>query len=115
MLRTSFLLQKLQKGSYSVNIVDRVTILALSSFAHGPLSTYQVLFESLVYLSRYAPDKLFIAKIKTGSNFVNTVDRVMVLALCTSTDSPLSMYEFPCILSEIYSGQAFNCKKLKGK
>ena len=52
----------------------------------------QVSFNSLVYFQRYAPDKLFIAKIKKGSNSVNTADKVTTLALCTSADSPLSMY-----------------------
>ena len=31
-----------------------------------------------------------VGETKKGSNSVNTVDRVMVLALCTSADSPLS-------------------------
>ena len=30
---------------------------------------------------------------KEGSNSVNTVDRVMILAFCTSADCPLSMYQ----------------------
>ena len=54
---------------------------------------HQVSFNSLVYFQRYAPDKLFITKIKKGSNSINTVDRVTILALCTSTDDPLSMYQ----------------------
>ena len=44
---------------------------------------YKVLFNSLVHFQRYAPDKLFIAEIKKQSNSVSTVDRVMILALCT--------------------------------
>ena len=31
---------------------------------------------------------------KKGSNPVNTVDRVTILAACTSADGPLSMYQF---------------------
>ena len=54
---------------------------------------YQVSFNSLVYFQRYAPDKLFIAKIKKGSKSVNTGDRVMVLAICNSPRSPLSVYQ----------------------
>ena len=54
---------------------------------------YQVSFNSLLYFQRYAPDKLFIAKIKNGSNSVNTGDRVMVLAFCNSPYSPLSVYQ----------------------
>ena len=34
------------------------------------MSMYQVSFNSLQYLQRYAPDKLFIAKIRKGSNCV---------------------------------------------
>ena len=33
---------------------------------------YQVSFNSLLHFQRYAPDKLYIAKIKMGSNSVNT-------------------------------------------
>ena len=50
-------------------------------------------FNSSLYFERYAPDKLFIAKIKTKSNSINTGDRVAVLAFCTFTDSPLSIYQ----------------------
>ena len=44
------------------------------------------------YFTRYATDKLIIAKIKTGSNSVITYNRVTVLALCTISDGRLSMY-----------------------
>ena len=54
---------------------------------------YQVSFNSLLYFQRYAPDKLFTAKIKKGSNSVNTGDRVMVLAFCNSPHGPLSVYQ----------------------
>ena len=47
---------------------------------------YQVSFNSLVCLKRYAPHKLFIAKMKKGNNSINTVDRFMLLALCTFND-----------------------------
>ena len=52
---------------------------ALCTSSDGHLSMYQVSFNFLLYFLRYAPDKLFIAKIKKGSNSVNTGDRVMVL------------------------------------
>ena len=65
----------------------------------------------------YAPDKLTSAKIRKGNNSVITCDRITVLALCSSSDGRLSMYQsfikFPSILSEICSGQAFYCKKIK--
>ena len=85
---------KIKKESNSINAVDRVTILASCTSADGPLSMYQVSFNSLlVYFQRYAPDKLFIAKMKKGSNSVYTIDRVMVLASCNSPHGPLSVYQ----------------------
>ena len=57
-------------------------VLALCNSPHDPLSVYHVSFNSLVYCQRYAPDKLFMANNKKGSNSVNTGYRVMVLALC---------------------------------
>ena len=54
---------------------------------------YQVSLNSLLYFQRYAPDKLFIAKIKKGSNSINTGDMVSVLAFCSSSDGPMSMYQ----------------------
>ena len=50
---------------------------------------YQVSFNSLVYFQRYALDKLFIAKMKKESNFVNTDDRVM----CNTPHGPLLVYQ----------------------
>ena len=58
---------KIKKGSNSVKIVNRVMIVAFCTFSDGLLSIYQVSFNSLVYFQRYAPDSLFIAKIKKGS------------------------------------------------
>ena len=83
------MLEKIKNGSYSVNTADRVTILALCTSADGFLSIYQVSFNSLVYFQRYTPDKLFITKMKHGSNSVNTVESVMVLTLCSSPHGPL--------------------------
>ena len=50
-------------------------ILALCISADGPLSMYQVSFNSLVYFQRYVPDTLHMAKMKKGSNSVNIGDR----------------------------------------
>ena len=71
---------------------------ALCTFSDGQLSVYQVSFNSLLYFQRYAPDKLFIAKVKKGSNSVNTGDRVMVLAICNSLHGPLSVYQVSFII-----------------
>ena len=68
-----------------------VIILALYNSPYDPLPVYQFSFNSLVYLQRYAPNKLFIAKIKIKK--VSTSDRVMVLALCNSPYGPLSVYQ----------------------
>ena len=91
MLWTGFLLQKLGR-EITLITCDRVTVLAPCTFSDGHLSMYQVSFNSLPHFQRFAPDKLFIAKIKKGSNSVNTGDRVMVLAFCNSPHSPLSVY-----------------------
>ena len=61
---------KIRKGSNYVNTGDRVIVLAFCDFPHGPLSVYQVSFNSLVHFQKYAPSKLFIAKIKMGSNSI---------------------------------------------
>ena len=68
-------------------------ILALCTSSDGCLSMYQVSFNSLLCFQRYAPDKLFTAKIIKGSNSVNTDDRVMVLAFCNSPHDPLLVYQ----------------------
>ena len=92
---------KIRKGNKSEITCDRVTVLALCTSSDGLLSMYQVSFNSLLYFQRYAPDKLFTAKIKKGSNSVNTGDRVMVLAFCYCLYSPLSLYQVSFILSSI--------------
>ena len=66
---------------------------AFCTSSYGHLSMYQVSFNSLLYFQRYAPDKLFIAKIKKGSYSLNTGDMVMVLAFCNSLHGPLSVYQ----------------------
>ena len=93
MLQTSLLLQKIRKENNSEITCDRVMVLALCTSSDGHLTMYQVSFNSLLYFQRYAPDKLFTAKIKKGSNSINTGDRVMVLAFCSSPHGPLSVYQ----------------------
>ena len=68
-------------------------VLALITSSDSHLSMYQVSFNSLPYFQRSAPDKLFTAKIKKGSNSVNTHDRVMGLTFCNSPHGPLSVYQ----------------------
>ena len=79
-------------GNNSVTTCDRVMFHALCTSSNGCLSMYQVSVNFLLTFQRYAPDKLFIAKLKMGGNSVNTGDRVMVLAFCNSLHSPLSLY-----------------------
>ena len=60
------------------------------------MALYQCIKFHLIPLYTFrdnAPGKLFMAKMKKESNSINTVDRVMILAFCTSADSPLSMYQ----------------------
>ena len=54
----------IKKGNNSVITCDRVTILAFCTSSDSLLSMCQVSFNSLLYFQRYAPDKLFMAKIK---------------------------------------------------
>ena len=60
---------------------------------------YQVSFNSLLNFRRYTPEKLFTAKIKKGSNSVNTGDRVIILAFCNFPHGPLLVYKFHLISS----------------
>ena len=79
-------------------------ILALYASADDPVSMYKVSLRSLVYFQRCAPDKLFIAKIKKGSNSINTVNRFRVIAFCNFSYGLLSVYQVSSNL-EICSGQ----------
>ena len=92
MLHTNLLLQKLGR-EITVITCDRVNVLALCTFSDDILSIDQVLFNSLLYFQRYAPEKLNIVKIRKGSSSVNTGDRVMMLAFCDSPHGPLSEYQ----------------------
>ena len=89
MLPTNLLLQKLERA-LTVITCNRVMVLALFTFSNDILSMYLVLFNSLLYFQRYAPDKLIIAKIRKGSSSVNTGNRVMLLAFCDFPYGPLS-------------------------
>ena len=44
-------------------------------------------------LSEICSGQAFFSKIKKGSNSVNTADRVTILALFTSADGPVSMFQ----------------------
>ena len=91
-LKTNLLLEKNRKGNSSLIICNRVIDLALCIFSDGRLLMYQVSFDSLFYLQRYAPDKLFIAKIKKENNSVTTCDKVTIFSLCTFSVGLLSIY-----------------------
>ena len=54
---------------------------------------YQISFDSLLYFQRYALDKFNIAKIRQENNSINTDTRIMVLAFCTFSHSPLSLFQ----------------------
>ena len=95
-------------GNTSVITCDRVRALALCTSSDGCLSMYQVSFNSLLYFQRYAPDKLFIAKIKKGSNSINTSDRVMILAFSNSLYSPLSLYQVSFIYLQQFKKNALD-------
>ena len=71
-------------------------IIAFCTFSDGPLSMYQVSFNLIpLYTFRDILRTNFsLQTMKKGSNSVNNNDRIMILALCTSADGPLSMYQF---------------------
>ena len=50
----------------------------------------------------------FIAKIKKGSNSINTGNRVMVLAFCNSLHSPLSLYQVSFICHQYFQRYALD-------
>ena len=111
------IIAKIKMGNNSVITCNRVTVLALCTISDDRLSMHQVSFDSLLYFQRYAPDKFNIAKIRKGNNSINTDNRVMVLAFCTSPHCPLSLSVSSFIylslkLLEICSRHAYYCKKL---
>ena len=70
-------------------------VLAICTSSGDILSMHQVLFNSLLYFQKYAPEKPNVAKIRKESNSVNTGDRVMVLAFYNYPHGPLSVYQVP--------------------
>ena len=68
-------------------------VLVLYTVSYDLLFMYQVLFQSLLYFQRHAPDKLNAAKIRKESNSVNTSDRVTTFAFCNFPYGPLSVYQ----------------------
>ena len=83
LLRTSFLLQKLKRGSNPVNTGDRVMVLAFCNSPHGPLSVYKVSLNHLQYFERYAPDM----KLK-DPGAVNSAKKTSECSLTTIWTSP---------------------------
>ena len=67
MLQTSLSLQKLGREKTFITTGDRVIVLACCTFSDGPLSMYQISFNSLAHFHRYGPDKFFIASITKSS------------------------------------------------
>ena len=101
------IIAKIKMGSNSVHVITCNRVLALCTISDGRLSMNQVSFDSLLYFQRYAPDKFNIVKIRKGNNSINTDDRVMILAFCTSPHSPVSSFNYlSSMLLEIFSGQA---------
>ena len=78
-------------------------VLAFCTFSDGPLSMYQVSFNSLVYCQKYAPDKLFIAKIKKGSNSVNTGVALWFLHSAILLMAPYQCIKFHYITFNTYT------------
>ena len=81
----------MENNSVSICYMYRVAVLAFCTFSDCPLLLYKVIFNTLLQFQRYAPNKFFYCKNYKGSNSINTGDKVTVLALCTFSDSTLSM------------------------
>ena len=92
------IIAKIEKGNNSVITWDRASILVCTL---SLIALYQCIKFHLIcfYTFRYAQEKLFIAKIKNGSNFIYTGDGDTVLA----------------ILLETCLGQSYFCKIQEGK
>ena len=89
-------------------------VLVFCTFAHYHLSVYQVSFNYLQCFKKYALDNLIIAKIRKGDNTVITCDRVVVLALCISSDDLLPKYNVVpnyLLYSDRYAPQKVNIAK----
>ena len=91
----------------------QATLPARCTSSDGHLSMYQVSFNSLLFLQRYASDKLFIAKIKKDSNSIYTGDRVMVLAFCSFLHSPLAVYQVSFIYHQYFYRYAPTITKIR--
>ena len=72
---------------------DKATVLAFCTSFLGPLSIHQVSFHSFYTFRDMLRTSFILQKLKTGSNSVNTGDRVMVHAFCNFSHGPLSVYE----------------------
>ena len=68
-------------------------ILAFYIFSDGPLSIYQVSFDTLIYFQKYAADKLFIAKNKKESNSLILLTGLWFLHYALLADDRLSIYQ----------------------
>ena len=89
---------KLTKVKLEGEITLKLLVIEIP-FLHSALpltAVYQCIKFHLIpfyTFQRYAPDKLFTAKIKKGSNSINTGYSVMVLAFCNSPHGPLLVYQ----------------------
>ena len=110
------IIAKIGKEINTINNSDRVMVLAFCTFAHYHLSVYQVSFNYLQYFKKYALDNLIIANFRKGDNTVITCDRVMVLALCTSSDDLLPKYHVVLnylLYSDRHAPQKVNIAKIE--
>ena len=87
------IIAKTAKRNNSVITCERATVLA---FTQPLIALYQCVKFHLIPFKNFeihAPDNLIIAKIRKGTSSVITCERVMVLALYTSSDDFLSIYQ----------------------
>ena len=83
------------KGNNSINTGDRVIVLALCTFSHYRLSVY-IKFHFFIFntFTEMLQTNLLLRKLERGITVI-TCDRVMVLALCTSSDDIFKFYLIP--------------------
>ena len=87
------IIAKIRKGNNSVITCDGLWFLcsALSLMGlYQCIKFYLIPFYTFRDMLRTS---FLLQKFKKGSNSVNTGDRVAVLAFCTSSDGPLSIYQ----------------------
>ena len=84
---------KISKRNNSIKNVGGVTVLVLCTSSDGGLYSYKISWKYSGWYQSYRVDTISIRKISKGHNSVKNVGGVSVLALCTSSDDRLYLYQ----------------------